>query len=113
MSSAQTARYEDLPRSYHIFKWRILLAFAGFYLFAYPAMVLRDLYKLPRSQDVAATVSDVCYMELVAFHHSRRASSSHSLVFRISTSEADLTIYLAEYLAKEVRIVSIGIRGFR
>ena len=35
MSSAQTARYEDLPRSYHIFKWRILLAFAGFYLFLY------------------------------------------------------------------------------
>ncbi len=35
MSSANTARYEDLPRSYHIFKWRILLAFAGFYLFLY------------------------------------------------------------------------------
>ena len=35
MSSPQSARYEDLPRSYHIFKWRILLAFAGFYLFLY------------------------------------------------------------------------------
>ena len=35
MSSFQTARYEDLPHSYHIFKWRILLAFAGFYLFLY------------------------------------------------------------------------------
>ena len=35
MSSAQTAKYEDLPRSYHIFKWRILLAFAFFYLFLY------------------------------------------------------------------------------
>ncbi|MCS5656683.1 MAG: MFS transporter [SAR202 cluster bacterium] len=35
MTSPQTARYEDLPRSYHIFKWRILLAFAGFYLFLY------------------------------------------------------------------------------
>ncbi len=35
MSSAQPAKYEDLPRSYHIFKWRILLAFAFFYLFLY------------------------------------------------------------------------------
>ena len=35
MSGPQSARYEDLPRSYHIFKWRILLAFAGFYLFLY------------------------------------------------------------------------------
>ena len=35
MSSFQTARYEDLHHSYHIFKWRILLAFAGFYLFLY------------------------------------------------------------------------------
>jgi len=35
MSSPQSARYEDIPRSYHIFKWRILLAFAGFYLFLY------------------------------------------------------------------------------
>ena len=35
MSSPRSARYEDLPRSYHIFKWRILLAFAGFYLFLY------------------------------------------------------------------------------
>ena len=35
MSTPQSARYEDLPRSYHIFKWRILLAFAGFYLFLY------------------------------------------------------------------------------
>ena len=35
MSSPQSVRYEDLPRSYHIFKWRVLLAFAGFYLFLY------------------------------------------------------------------------------
>ena len=35
MSSARTARYDDLPRSYHIFKWRILLAYAFFYLFLY------------------------------------------------------------------------------
>ncbi len=35
MSSPQTARYEDLPHSYHIFKWKVLLAFAGFYLFLY------------------------------------------------------------------------------
>ena len=35
MSSVRTAKYEDLPRSYHIFKWRILLAFALFYLFLY------------------------------------------------------------------------------
>ena len=35
MSSSRTAKYEDLPRSYHVFKWRILLAFAFFYLFLY------------------------------------------------------------------------------
>ena len=35
MSSYQTAHYEDLPPRYHIFKWRVLLAFAGFYLFLY------------------------------------------------------------------------------
>ena len=35
MSSYQTAYYEDLPPRYHIFKWRVLLAFAGFYLFLY------------------------------------------------------------------------------
>ena len=35
MSSFRTAQYEDLPNSYHIFKWRVLLAFAGFYLFLY------------------------------------------------------------------------------
>ena len=35
MSSFRTAQYEDLPNSYHIFKWRVLLAFSGFYLFLY------------------------------------------------------------------------------
>ena len=35
MNSAQAENYADLPRSYHIFKWRVLLAFAGFYLFLY------------------------------------------------------------------------------
>ena len=35
MSSFRTAQYEDLPNSYHILKWRVLLAFAGFYLFLY------------------------------------------------------------------------------
>ncbi len=35
MNSAQAGNYADLPRSYHIFKWRILLAFVGFYLFLY------------------------------------------------------------------------------
>jgi len=35
MDRAQTANYDDLPRSYHFFKWRILLAFTGFYLFLY------------------------------------------------------------------------------
>lgn len=28
-------RYSDLPQSYHRWKWRVLLAFAGFYLFLY------------------------------------------------------------------------------
>lgn len=35
MTSAEAVRYADLPRAYHIFKWRVLLAFAVFYLFAY------------------------------------------------------------------------------
>ncbi len=35
MSNARAERYSDLPRSYHVFKWRVLLAFAGFYLFLY------------------------------------------------------------------------------
>ncbi len=35
MSGGEASRYADLPRSYHIFKWRVLLAFAGFYLFLY------------------------------------------------------------------------------
>ena len=35
MSSVEAVRYADLPRAYHVFKWRVLLAFAGFYLFAY------------------------------------------------------------------------------
>ena len=35
MANAEAVRYVDLPRAYHVFKWRVLLAFAGFYLFAY------------------------------------------------------------------------------
>ena len=35
MANAEPVRYADLPRAYHVFKWRVLLAFAGFYLFAY------------------------------------------------------------------------------
>ena len=35
MSSAKAVRYADLPRSYHVIKWRVLLAFAIFYLFVY------------------------------------------------------------------------------
>ncbi len=35
MANAEAVRYVDLPRAYHIFKWRVLLAFAVFYLFAY------------------------------------------------------------------------------
>ena len=35
MSSLSALRYEDLPRAYHAIKWRVLLAFAVFYLFAY------------------------------------------------------------------------------
>ena len=35
MSAIEPRRYDDLPPSYHIFKWRILLAFSGFYLFLY------------------------------------------------------------------------------
>ena len=35
MANADAVRYVDLPRAYHIFKWRVLLAFAVFYLFAY------------------------------------------------------------------------------
>jgi len=35
MSGSEARAYADLPRSYHIFKWRVLLAFAGFYLFLY------------------------------------------------------------------------------
>ncbi len=35
MSGAGVERYSDLPRSYHLFKWRVLLAFAAFYLFLY------------------------------------------------------------------------------
>jgi OPA family glycerol-3-phosphate transporter-like MFS transporter len=35
-SSEVTAqRYSDLPRSYHRWKWQVLLAFSGFYLFLY------------------------------------------------------------------------------
>ncbi len=35
MSSINAVRFDDLPRAYHLFKWRVLLAFAVFYLFAY------------------------------------------------------------------------------
>ncbi len=35
MSSINAVRYADLPHAYHVFKWRVLLAFAVFYLFAY------------------------------------------------------------------------------
>ena len=35
MSSAKAVRYADLPRSYHVIKWRVLLAYAIFYLFVY------------------------------------------------------------------------------
>ena len=35
MSGINAVRFEDMPRAYHVFKWRVLLAFAGFYLFAY------------------------------------------------------------------------------
>ena len=35
MSSISAVRFDELPRAYHLFRWRVLLAFAGFYLFAY------------------------------------------------------------------------------
>ena len=35
MSIVNAVRFEDLPRAYHLFRWRVLLAFAVFYLFAY------------------------------------------------------------------------------
>ena len=35
MSSLNAVRFDDLPRAYHLFRWRVLLAFAFFYLFAY------------------------------------------------------------------------------
>ena len=35
MSSLRALPYGELPRAYHIYKWRVLLAFAGFYLFVY------------------------------------------------------------------------------
>ena len=35
MSFVNAVRFEDLPRAYHLFRWRVLLAFAVFYLFAY------------------------------------------------------------------------------
>ncbi len=35
MARTEAISYADLPRAYHIFKWRVLLAFAAFYLFAY------------------------------------------------------------------------------
>ena len=35
MSTPEAKHYADILRSYNIFKWRVLLAFAGFYLFLY------------------------------------------------------------------------------
>ncbi len=35
MSSINAVRFDDLPRAYHVFRWRVLLIFAAFYLFAY------------------------------------------------------------------------------
>jgi OPA family glycerol-3-phosphate transporter-like MFS transporter len=35
MSNAKAVRYADLPRAYHVIKWRVLLAYAIFYLFVY------------------------------------------------------------------------------
>lgn len=35
MNCAGAERYSDLPRSFHLWKWRVLLAFALFYLFLY------------------------------------------------------------------------------
>ncbi len=35
MSRIKAVRFEDLPRAYHLYKWRVLLAFAVLYLFAY------------------------------------------------------------------------------
>ncbi|MEE8466683.1 MAG: MFS transporter [Dehalococcoidia bacterium] len=35
MSRSEARPYSELPHRYHVFKWRILLAFVGFYLFLY------------------------------------------------------------------------------
>ena len=35
MSTTNAVRFEDLPRAYHLFKWRVLIGFAVFYLFTY------------------------------------------------------------------------------
>ncbi len=35
MSSARPVPYSELPRAFHVIKWRVLLAFCGFYLFLY------------------------------------------------------------------------------
>ncbi len=35
MSSARAVPYSELPHAFHVIKWRVLLAFAGFYLFVY------------------------------------------------------------------------------
>ncbi len=35
MSRIEARHFDELPPSYHIFRWRVLLAFAGFYLFLY------------------------------------------------------------------------------
>ena len=35
MSDVKALPYSELPRSYHRWKWRILLAFCVFYLFIY------------------------------------------------------------------------------
>ena len=35
MGRVNPQQYADLPRSFHLWKWRVLLVFAGFYLFLY------------------------------------------------------------------------------
>ena len=35
MSTLEAQRYVDLPKSFHRWKWRVLLVFAGFYVFLY------------------------------------------------------------------------------
>ncbi len=35
MNGAPAVRFDDLPRAFHLFKWRVLISFAVLYLFAY------------------------------------------------------------------------------